>query len=394
MRPFVLPVAAALCALSCVTAPACRAQAEAASQTLNVAARLVVVPVTVRDNKDKLVLTLTRDDFALTVDGKAQAIRYFDRTDDTPLTLGLMVDVSGSQRTVLDAERTASSAFLDTMLQQGRDKAFVVQFGHQADLLADVTGSVPKLQAAVQKLDGDSGNRPQFGSDDRTGQDSGDTSGASGNRGGYGGQHGRRGGGDWPRTGGSRGGGTVLYDAVYLSSTEVFPKPAKDAAAAAPNRRALILLTDGNDRGSRESVTDAIESAQRADTTIYAIYYKGEEDHGGGFPGGRGGFPGGRGGFPGGRLAGFDQGSGRADGKKVLERMAGETGGRVYEVTRKHTLEEIYKEIGDDLRSQYRLGFTPVNNDDGYHRVTVDTPKQKKVVLQFRDGYYTGSPKP
>ena len=279
------PVAALLCA---------SLLASAQTQTLNVAARLVVVPVTVRDNKDKLVLTLTKDDFTLNVDGKPQSIRYFDRADDTPLTLGLMVDVSGSQRTVLDSERTASSAFLDGMLQQGRDEAFVVQFGHQADLLADVTGSLPKLQEAIKKLDGDSGNKPQFGSDDRNTQHTNGSGGGDTN-GGYGRQRGggRRGGGG-PRSGG--GGGTVLYDSIFLASTEVFPKPAKDKPAM-PNRRALILLTDGDDRGSRESLAEAIESAQRADATLYAIYYKGEDDRGGGgFPGGRGGFPGGRGG--------------------------------------------------------------------------------------------------
>lgn len=125
------------------------------TQTLNVNANLVVVPVTVRDNKDRLIRTLTRDDFTLTVDGKPQAIRYFDRGDDLPLTVGLLVDVSGSQRTVLDAERTASATFLDSMLQPERDRAFVVQFGHTADLLADVTPSIPKLQAALQKIDAD-----------------------------------------------------------------------------------------------------------------------------------------------------------------------------------------------------------------------------------------------
>ena len=385
--------------------PAIQAPGDAtrpATQTLSVNASLVVVPVTVRDKKDHLIRTLTRDDFTLSVDGKAQAIRYFDREDDLPLTVGLLVDVSGSQRTVLDAERTASSAFLDGMLQPGRDRAFVVQFGHSADLLADITPSVPKLQAALQKIDADTA-RPSFSNGSPTDpQDNSQGSGApqgQGNGSGNGGSGGRRGGGRGGR--GANGAGTVLYDAVFLSSDEVLKKaPSK----AGQTRKAVILLTDGDDRGSKESLPEAIEAAQRTDTAIYAIYYKGEEQNGrgfGGFPGGRGGgFPGGGGGrgggFPGGGGGGYPGGGGRGgesrvDGKKILERMADETGGRVYEVTKKTPLAEIYRQIAEELRSQYRLGFTPNNSEAGYHKLVVDTPKDSKLILQARDGYYTGA---
>ncbi len=377
--------------------------APSAAQTLNVSANLVVVPVTVRDTKERLIRTLNRDDFTVTVDGKPQSLRYFDREDDLPLTVGLLVDVSGSQRSVLDAERTGSAAFLDGMLQPGRDEAFVVQFGHSADLLADVTPSVPKLQAALQKIDGDT-DRPSFansgGSNDpQDTSNNGGSSSGNGNNGGYGGGRGRRGGGNG---GGANGAGTVLYDAVFLSSDEVLKKaPSKNGQT----RKAIILLTDGDDRGSKESVSDAIEAAQRTDTTIYAIYYKGEEQHGGGggFPGGRGGgFPGGRGGgFPGSGGGGYPGGGGgrggnggggnRVDGKKILERMADETGGRVYEVTKKMPLNEIYRQIAEELRSQYRLGFSPANDEAGFHKITVDVPKQNKLILQARTGYYTGS---
>lgn len=377
-----------------------RAQAPASpTTTLNVSANLVVVPITVRDSKEHLIRTLSKDDFTLAVDGKPQPIRYFDHEDDLPLTVGLLVDVSGSQRTVLDAERTASAAFLDGMLKPDRDRAFIVQFGHTADLLADVTPSLPKLQSALQHIDADT-DRPSFnngsagdsdGGQNSNGQDNGGGSNGRSSNGGYGG--GRRGGGG--QRGGYAGGGTVLYDAVFLSSDEVLKKtPSKNGQA----RKAIILLTDGDDRGSKESLTEAIEAAQRTDATLYAIYYKGEESHGGGgFPGGRGGggFPGGRGGgFPGGG-GGYPGGGGggreRVDGKKILERMADETGGRVYEVTKKMPLADIYKEIAEELRSQYRLGFSPANNEDGFHRVDVDIPKQKKLILQARNGYYTGA---
>lgn len=357
--------------------------------TLSVTANLVTVPVTVRDNKDHLLRTLTRDDFTLSVDGHPQVIRYFDREDDVPLTLGLLVDVSASQLTVLDNERTASSAFLDDMLQPGRDAAFIVQFGRSADMLADITPSLPKLQAALKKIEGaeirpafnnGGGNEPtnpgtqtdprDNPSDDSRGNGGGDRGGRQGD------------------CGGLTGLGTVLYDAVFLSSDEVLQKvPAKSA-----NRKALVLLTDGDDHGSKESLAASIEAAQRADATIYAIYYRGAQQRGApgvgglGFPGGRG-----RGGFPGGGGGGGGRVAQRNDGKKVLERMAEETGGRVFVVSRKETLTVIYAKIAEELRSQYRLGFTPSNTDDGYHRIAVDVPKQKKPILQTRNGYYTGA---
>ena len=396
-----LATACCFCLSAAAQAPAAPAvPAGAATQTLSVNASLVVVPVTVRDRKDHLVRTLAREDFTLSVDGEPQAIRYFDREDDLPLTVGLLVDVSGSQRTVLDAERTASSAFLDGMLRPGRDRAFVVQFGHSADLLADITPSVPRLQAALQKIDADT-DKPSFsntGSTDpqdtsQPGGNTQDQGSGGGNNGGYGGR--RSAGGRGGARGAANGAGTVLYDAVFLSSDEILKKaPSKDGQT----RKAIILLTDGDDRGSKESLPAAIEAAQRTDTTIYAIYYKGEDGgsgrgFGGGFPGGRGGgFPGGGGrggGYPGG--GGGRGGETRVDGKKILERMADETGGRVYEVTRKMPLAEIYRQIAEELRSQYRLGFSPVNSDAGYHKLVVDTTKDTKLILQARDGYYTGS---
>jgi VWFA-related protein len=418
-----LVVAASACAQTAAPAPA-----ETPVTTLNVTTRLVVVPVTIRDSKEHLIRDLKKEDFSLTVDGKPQAIRYFDQADDVPLTVGLLVDVSGSMRNNLDAERTASSAFLDGMLQPGRDAAFVVQFGHNADLLADVTGSIPKLQAGLQKIEADdSGGRPSFGGNNGGGNNGGNGNGGSNDpndtSGNNNGGNGRRGRGGNNGGGGNAGGGTVLYDSVFLSSDEVLKKaPAAKvsatavagAPATAQARKAIVLLTDGDDRGSKENLTEAIEAAQRNDVTIYAIYYKGQEGGGnnnynnGGGGGRRGGFGipgmgGGRGGgFPGGGGGGYPGGGGgggnnggrsRVDGKKILERMADETGGRVFEVTKKETLPDIYKMIAEELRSQYRLGFTPVNNDEGYHKLVVVLPKQPKLILQNRDGYYTGGQK-
>ncbi len=355
------------------------------ASTIAVDARLVNLPVIVRDKKGALVQNLTKDDFVLQVDGHPQTIRYFDIDKDLPLTLGLLVDTSLSQRNVIDEERTASIAFLDQMLTTQKDQAFIIQFARQTELLQDLTPSRPKLQAALKEIDTPGTGSSAVADPD----DSGSNGGGNGNR--------RR----------SRAGGTVLYDANFLASDEVMGKQ--------KGRKALIILSDGVDNGSKESLNRSIEAAQRADTVIYAIYFKGEEPHsddnhshggsgrfpGGGYPGGGrypgGGYPGGGGGYPGGGSPG---GGGRSpggggmnhvDGKKILEQMAQETGGRLFEVSKKQTLAQIYTQIAEELRAQYRLGYTPdqATAAEGYHKVDLTTHK-KDLYVQTRDGYYTG----
>lgn len=348
--------------------------------TIAVDARLVNLPAVVRDKKGALIQNLTKDDFILQVDGKPQTIRYLDKDTNLPLTLGLLVDTSRSQRDVIDEERTASSTFLDQMLTTQKDKAFVMQFSGQVELLQDVTSSRPLLQTAIKEIDTPS-------------RDSGSSDNSSG--------------------GHARGGGTTLYDALFLASDELMSKQT--------GRKILIILSNGVDRNSKENLVRSIEAAQRADTLIYAIYFKGEEDHsnfpqrdpggypGGGYPGGGypgGGYPGGGypGGYPGGGYpgSGYPGGSGRGggnnptqshvDGKKMLERMAQETGGRLFEVKRSQTVAQIYNQIAEELRAQYRLGYTPTQDaaSSGYHQIDLSL-HQKGLVVQTRDGYYTGN---
>ena len=296
-----------------------------------------------------------------------------------------------SQRDVIDDERTASFAFLDDMLTgpDGRDKAFIVQFARQTDLLQDVTSSKPKLQAGLKQLE-----TPASGGD----YDSVTPAQLRGTGSGNSGDSSTR----------ARRGGTTLYDALFLSSDELMSKQT--------GRKAVIILSDGVDSGSKESLASSIEAAQRADTIVYAIYFKGREtaggfnqnpgrQGGGGYPGGRGGggggYPGGGGGYPGGGGRGGGQGRqpeslpSRPDGKKVLQRMADETGGGLFEVSKKETFADIYKQIGDELRAQYRLGYTPDKEtaSDGYHRIDLSLSKSspKDLFLQTRDGYYSGN---
>src|SRR5580765_1940053 len=158
--------------------------------TLTVTVKVVNVPATVRDKHGQIIRTLSKDDFLLEDDGRPQTIRYFAHDTDLPLTLGLLVDTSMSQRRVLEQERHASYSFLDQMLRQSKDVAFVIHFDHEVELLQDLTSSRQKLESALQTL-----QIPQFSSTGRSGGSQGGNSGSpngSGYPGGHGGgRHGR-----------------------------------------------------------------------------------------------------------------------------------------------------------------------------------------------------------
>ncbi len=353
---------------------AIQAQTQDAAATVAVDVRVVTLPVTVRDKHGKIIRDLTKDDFTLQEDGRPQSIRYFSQETNLPLTLGLLVDTSRSQDNVLDAERNASRSFLDQMLVQPNDKAFLIHFDREVELLQDLTPSREKLQSALELL--------KTSSDRERSNDPNDPSNSP------------------SRSDSHHSGGTQLYDAVFLASNELKKKQ--------QGRKALIVLTDGVDRGSKTYLDGAIESAQRADTIIYSIYFadshRNDRDQqgggmgrgGGGYPGGGGGggWPGGGGGWPGGG-GGRGRGGQRpaesphADGKKILEQISKETGGRFFEVSKKQTVGEIYDSIVEELRTQYSMGYTPDKDSasSGYHHVQLAV-KKKDLTVQTRDGYY------
>ena len=361
--------------------------------TYKVNVKVVNVLATVRDKKGKIVNDLTQNDFTLMEDGRPQTIKYFTRDTDLPLTLGLLVDTSGSQRRTLDEERSASGTFVDSVLRENKDTAFLIHFDRQVELLQDLTKSPQKVSEALSEV-------AESAPDDRNG--GGNSGGGQNdpNGGGYPGGGGGRGG----RGGyGRGGGGTHLYDAIFLSGDEMMSKQ--------QGRKAIVVLTDGVDHGSKESIDSAIEAAQRADTIVYSIYFQGEEGGGGGFGnhrggphigmgggwpgGGGGGWPGGGGGYPGGggrRGGGQQPREERVDGKKILERISKETGGRMFEVTKKESIGDIYKEIQDELRNQYNIGYTPDKAEgEDYRKITVET-KNKDYTVQAREGYYASKP--
>jgi VWFA-related protein len=327
-----------------------------ASGTVTSQTNLVTLYATVRDKHGKIIPTLNKEDFTLKDDDHPQTITYFLRESDLPLTLGLLVDTSGSMAKMLDDERKASFTFFDHMLRQDKDTAFVLHFDREVELLQDVTGSKPKLQAALQLLDT---TQSDASNDDQNG-------------------------------GARRGGGTQLDDAIYLASHEVMAKQ--------KSRKAIFVLTDGVDRGSRETLEEAIEAAQRADTAVYGIYFAGTDSnfnrgfgHGGGMGRGGGGWPGG--GYPGGGggRGGQRPQEARVDGKKILEKLATQTGGQMFEISKKLPIDQAYAEAEEELRNQYSLGYMPAaaDSDAGYHRIQL-TVSDKDDSVQARDGYYSG----
>jgi VWFA-related protein len=376
--PLALPVLAALCLPAAALAQQPAADQPAA--TLKIQAREVVLPVTVRDKHGALVTSLKMGDFTLTEDGRPQTIKSFTRESNLPYRLGLLVDTSRSVAGAMDSERKAADKFVDQMLPAdpksgaAADQAFLIHFDREVELLEDFTSSREKLHHELDDMG------PSRGSDNSSqGPETRDSDSGSG------GESRRR-------------GGTQLYDAIYLAS-------GPDLMLPKNGRKALIVFSDGADRGSKETLNDAIDAADRANVVIYTIFFKGEQENsgfgngnpggghrGGGYPGGGGGYPGGGGGYPGGgggRRGPDSTASNGQDGKKIMERIATRTGGRYFEAKKKDNLDEIYSQIAEELRGQYLLTYTPdvVDKDGGYHKIALKASKDDLVVVT-REGYY------
>jgi len=310
---------------------------------------VVNVFANVHNSKNEIVKDLKQEDFTIEEDGRPQVIKYFARETDLPLTLGLMVDTSGSQRRVLDKEKTATSEFISQVMREDRDKAFLIKFDAEAEEMQELTSSKKKLQSSLNDVQGAAPRQLQRRNDPNSSSGGGN-----------------------PRA------GTILYDAILLASNEEMKK--------LQGRKAMILLTDGDDHGSRTSLSECIESAQRADTIVYSIYFVDQEqsNFSPSFGGpGMGRHGGGGAGRP------RQQQMSRGDGKKILQRISKETGGSFFEVSKKMPIEKIYEQIEDELRSQYNLGYTPDKSDagSGFRKVKV-TAKGKGLVVQAREGYY------
>jgi VWFA-related protein len=345
------------------------AAADQPKPTLQVQAREVLLPVTVRDKKGALVTNLTASDFTLAEDGRPQAIKSFSVQSNLPFLLGLLVDTSRSVDSAMDSERKAAEKFVGLMLpedpkaaKQG-DEAFLIHFDHEVELLEDFTNSRDKLDRELDEMGPSTAehNNPQ-------GPETGDDS--SNQR-------------------GMHGGGTQLYDAIYLASDDLM-KPKV-------GRKALIVFSDGVDRGSKETLGEALDAADHANVSVYTIYFKGEAERDqSGFPGGHrggmgggypGGWPGGGGGYPGGGRRGGNES--QVDGLKIMQQIATRTGARYFEAKKKDNLDDIYNQIAEELRGQYLLSYTPdqVDNDGGYHKIALKA-KNGDLTVITREGYF------
>jgi VWFA-related protein len=297
--------------------------------TIRVNVDLVNILFTVRAKKGgQLIPNLEKNNFRIYEDGKEQTIQRFTRETDLPLTLGLLIDVSASQERLIEIEREAASAFFSSVIRQ-KDEAFLISFGKSTDLLQDYTNSPRLLNAALRDLQGD-GQDPGFGPVPIPNT------------------------GPVPQIGSPK--GTLLFDAVYLASNEKLKSEV--------GRKALILITDGDDQGSTYNRNTAIEAAQRADAIIYSIYYVDR---------------------------GFYMRAGMygAGGESDLRKMSEQTGGHVFTVDKKHPLNEIFKEIQDELRNQYSIGYESTNpkRDGTFRHIEIKTDNSDYRV-QAREGYY------
>jgi len=284
--------------------PAEAAAKPADDQTISVNVDLVNFPVTVADKKGKFVTNLKKEDFKVFEDEKFQAITNFSSESDLPLTIALLVDTSGSIRDKLRFEQEAATEFFYSTLQRNKDKALIISFDSGVDLLQDFTDNPEKLADAVRKI--------------------------------------------------RAGGGTSLYDAIYLAVTQKL--------AGQQGRKIVILITDGDDNSSRISLTETLEAAQRNEVTIYAIstnstaYFGSKEQE---------------------------------RGDKTLKKFAEETGGKPFFPLKIQDLASSFLDIHDELRSQYQIGYRPSNArmDGTFRRIRVDIG-DKRFKARARTGYY------
>ena len=300
------------------TAPA-QPEDDASVATFKLQVNLVDMFFTVKDKQGNLVPHLTKDDCTVSEDKVPQKLKTFVAETHQPLTLGILLDTSGSQYRVLPLEQQVGGQFLERVLQK-KDEAFLLSFDVNVDLLQDFTNSSRLLSHAMDKA-----------------------------------QINTAGGGTIPSIGTPK--GTVLYDAVYLASNEKMNQES--------GRKAMILLTDGEDEGSNHRIQEAISAAQKSNVIVYTILIADR-----GFYGGFG-----------------------YSGYSAMKKLTEETGGRLIDVGNNgKKLEDAFQQIEDELRTQYVATYTPSNIklDGTFRHVTVECKDGMKV--QVRKGYFALAP--
>lgn len=273
---------------------------------------LVNLFATVRDKSRRLVPDLTQNDFRILEDNQEQKVAFFSRETKLPITLGLLIDTSGSEQNRLMAEQEAASRFLRRVMRKG-DETMIMTFDIEVDLLADFADDPSQLDAAIRRARVNAPNAPVTPTTFPTGPD-----------------------------------GTHFYDAIYLAC--------HDKLAQEAGRKALVIITDAEDFGSKLRLEEAVEVAQRTDTVVHILLV-------------------------------HDPGYGtRPD---VAKKIADETGGRVIDVGSGKHIEEAFDQISEELRSQYTLSYYPTNSarDGRFRKIKVEVPGKDMKILT-RKGYY------
>ena len=267
----------------------------------------VTVPFIVTDGRNRLITNLTQEDFQVLEDSQPQAITAFSRETDVPLRVGLLVDTSNSIRDRLDFEQQAAAGFFRDVLRPGKDKALLGSFDSMAELLQDFTDDIGQLIKATEVM--------------------------------------------------RAGGGTALYDAIYFACRD---RMLAEAPLTSNFRRALVVLSDGEDNQSRFSRAQTLEMARRTEVMIYTISTN---------------------------IRGT-----KMPGDKVLQEFSQETGGRYLQPFSWSDLDEAFDSISAELRSQYSISFHPTTVRDGkYHEIAI-VSKQKGLRVRARRGYFATSP--
>jgi VWFA-related protein len=290
-------------------------QSQGQTPTIKAEVNLVNLFATVRDKNKRVVTDMKQDDFKIFEDNHEESIAFFSKEMNLPITLGLLLDTSGSEQNMLGAIQDAGSSFLRRVLRKG-DEAMVISFDSDVDLLADFTDDHSILTRAINKA---RINIPGGGY-------------IAGNPGPVGGNI----------------TGTALYDAIYLACG--------DKLNGETGRKAIVVVTDAEDEGSKTKLEEAIEAAQRTDTVIHLLLV-------------------------------YDPRYGGNTG--VGHRLTEETGGRMIVVNSEKKLQEAFDQISEELRSQYTLGYYPTNTtkDGKFRKIRVDVDNKEYKVLA-RKGYY------
>ncbi len=285
-------------------APDTQLPARMSDQTYRVNVDLVNVLCSVFDkNTNSFVTNLTREDFSVYEDNQKQEIKNFARETDLPLTIAMLIDTSQSVAPKLKFEQDAAISFFQSIMRE-KDRAMLVSFDSDVSLLQDFTNDPNKMAKEIRKL--------------------------------------------------KAAGGTALYDAIYRVCDEKLIRET--------GRKAIIILSDGDDESSKVSLRQAKEMALRAETLIFAISIS------------RGGF--------------FGVG-GAKEGDTVLKEISQETGGRIFSPFKPEDLDDEFRQINQELRSQYNIGYLSTNpaRDGGYRKVKIEI-QERGMKLTYRKGYY------